>query len=107
MDTGCGTGLISQKDVDRCALDTFHKGKPLALNTAGGPAETSLRAQLHIAEIEQTASASVLPDTPAVLTIGRRCMHEGFSFIWPDGKSPYLIRPDGIIAPLIVYGDTP
>ena len=107
MDTGCGTDLISQDDADRCVPETFHQGKSLAFNTAGGPAKTRLRAYMRVAEIEQTIPVSVLPHTPAVLTIGRRCMHEGYSFIWPDGKAPYLIRPDGIIVPLVVHQDIP
>jgi hypothetical protein len=57
MDTGCGTDLISKEDATRCAPDTFHQGKSVAFNTAGGPARTRLKAQLHVAELEQTATA--------------------------------------------------
>ena len=107
MDTGCGTDLGFQADANRCAPDTFPEGKPLAFSTAGGPARTRLKAKLHVTEIDQLATVSVLSSTPAVLSVGRRCMHEGFSFIWPAGKLPYLARPDGLVVPLTVHGDIP
>jgi hypothetical protein len=37
-----------------------------------------------------------LVDSPDVLSIGRRCVDEGFSFHWPAGSSePYFIDQDG------------
>ena len=37
----------------------------------------------------------VLEKTPAVLSIGRRCMVDGYSFHWQKFKNPYLISPNG------------
>lgn len=37
----------------------------------------------------------VLGDTPSVLSMGKRCMQEGYSFIWLRGKDPFLVDQDG------------
>lgn len=41
------------------------------------------------------AWALVLGRIPNVLTVGRRCMGEGFCFRWDAGKLPELIAPRG------------
>jgi hypothetical protein len=107
MDTGCASDLISQKDADRCAPDARHDGQPFTFNTAGGVVRSRRRAAIPVLELEQTASLCVLPSTPSVLTIGRRCMHEGYSFVWLAGRKPYLLRPDGLAVPLDVINDIP
>ena len=66
-----------------------------------------IRDSLRIDELGHTALLCVLPSTPPVLTIGRRCMREGFSFIWKAGELPYMIRPDGLIVPLQVSEGIP
>ena len=37
----------------------------------------------------------LLSDTPAVLSIGRRCMEEGYACIWKANEAPYLESPTG------------
>ena len=49
----------------------------------------------------------VLPDTPDVLSIGRRCMHMGYGFYWHPGRNPYLVTPEGNVVPLLVRKDIP
>ena len=44
----------------------------------------------------------VLKDTPSVMSLGKRCMDEGYSFTWPERRLPYLIAPNGRKIPLIV-----
>ncbi len=34
-------------------------------------------------------------------------MEEGFSFAWPAGELPYMVRPDGHIVQLEVVGNIP
>ena len=46
-------------------------------------------------------------DTPAVLSVGYRCMHQGYTFIWLAGKAPCMITPEKVIIPLDVIGDVP
>ena len=43
----------------------------------------------------EPAKAHVLEDTPSVLSLGKRCMEQGYSFVWPTGREPYMINPEG------------
>ena len=50
---------------------------------------------LHSTALDRDVEPLVLEQTPSVLSIGRRCMEEGFSFWWPAGGNPILYMPDG------------
>ena len=50
----------------------------------------------------------ILKSTPAVLSVGRRCVEEGYSFHWPAfSNEPYMIAPDGKLIRLFVRGYVP
>ena len=49
----------------------------------------------------------MLDSTPAVVSVGLRCMKLGYSFIWPAFGLPYFILPDGNLVYLEVIGDIP
>ena len=42
-----------------------------------------------------------------VLSIGRRCMEQGYSFTWKANATPYMEGSDGRIIRLTVDGNTP
>ena len=48
---------------------------------------------MNIVEFDESVEPYVLPNTPSVLSIGRRCVQEGYHFVWLSGKHPYLITP--------------
>ena len=52
-------------------------------------------------------NAYVLDDTPSVLSVGKRCMKQGYGFVWPPGDNPFMINPDGKRISLFVNGDIP
>ena len=54
-----------------------------------------------------TVEPYVRPDTPSVLSTGRRCTQEGYHFVWLSGKHPYLITPSGKLVALAVEDDIP
>ena len=37
----------------------------------------------------------LLGETPAVLSVGRRCIDDGWTFVWPGHGNPYFKKPDG------------
>jgi hypothetical protein len=49
----------------------------------------------------------ILDEAPKVLSVGRRCVHEGFGFAWLSGELPYLIDPSGMIIRLGVQNGAP
>eukprot|EP00972_Heterocapsa_arctica_P097626 14404954-Heterocapsa_arctica.AAC.1 len=62
---------------------------------------------MYISELHEIITPFVLKDTPAVLSIGERTMSKGYSFVWPAGKSPYFITPNGMYGELIVVDNIP
>ena len=46
----------------------------------------------------------MLDQTPAVLSVGTRCVDEGYSFVWPADGKPILVRPDDKVVELRVEG---
>ena len=40
------------------------------------------------------ARTLVLQDRPSVLSSGRKCALEGYSFHWDAGRMPYMVHPD-------------
>jgi len=51
---------------------------------------------LYLPELEEEFVPLILKDTPDVLTMGRRCMREGYSFYWAAySNQPYFQKPDG------------
>ena len=43
---------------------------------------------LEFKAFEERANVHVLEDTPSVISVGKRCMDHGYSFVWPSGKDP-------------------
>ena len=39
--------------------------------------------------------AHVLDDTPSVLSMGKRCLDQIFTFLWPSGKDPFMSDKNG------------
>ncbi|MCP4194465.1 MAG: hypothetical protein GY768_27980, partial [Planctomycetaceae bacterium] len=107
IDTGCGHDLLSEsmRRQLRAALCSI---APLKFETAGGLVTTGNGANVWIPDLDEWAQPYVLhTNTPAVLSIGARCMEHGYSFIWLRGEAPYFIKPDGNIVEFDVIDNIP
>ena len=49
----------------------------------------------------------ILDDTPSVMSLGKRCMREGYSFVWPNEQLPFLIDKNGARINLTINDDIP
>ena len=107
VDSGCGHDLISKREVRESNLDQESCETPVGFNTANGSTVAHNVAPLYIDELDCNIAPYVLPSTPAVVSMGKRCGHEGYSFIWMSGKCPYFITPDKKRIRLRVAGDIP
>ena len=67
----------------------------LTLSTANGPVTTSIAVDTHLPGLVEGFSPYVLKSSPPALSIGQRCMEEGYDFIWGKDNKPLLVRPDG------------
>ena len=68
---------------------------PINIMTANGPSSADRQFAVNVPSIGIASDPYVLPDTPAVLSIGQRCMEEGFDFVWKSCSRPYLKTPKG------------
>ena len=96
MDTGCGFDLISKAGLSTAAKKKIkHARQAIRLQAAGGSVKADMILPLHSPALKRDVEPLVLSQTPSVLSLGRRCMDEGFSFWWESGKFPIITLPDG------------
>ena len=69
--------------------------RPYRMITAGGIVKADQETTVPLASTGSKATAIVMDDSPCVLSLGKRCMQEGFSFEWNAGENPVLVTPRG------------
>ena len=102
MGTGSGHDLMPQDMVDSSCVTATPVRIPLSLSTANGLIAVQSAAQVRVSALNSIADALVLPSTPAVLSIGRRCMEHGYLFVWEANSEPYTRASDGTVTTLVV-----
>ena len=93
MDTGCPMDLIDEGEAAPFA-QFIERGGDVRLATANGEIRANRRLELHIEELDEDVTPMVLPNTPSVLSIGRRVIEKGYDFVWRHGEEPYLLHPE-------------
>ncbi len=93
IDTGSPFDLIGCDELPPNAVKRKIKGQ--ALYTANGEIVANEVVDIAILDLQETASPLLLDATPAVLSVGLRCMELGYSFHWPNKENPYFILPSG------------
>eukprot|EP00435_Cladocopium_sp_Y103_P002793 s7523_g1.t1 len=101
MDSGSGHDLISIKKIDRMDLSTYDD-EVVNFHTANGVTSSTKRSDIDFKAFGEPAQMHVLDDTPSVLSMGKRCLDLGYSFVWPVGKNPYMIDGNGDIIEMTV-----
>ena len=101
MDSGSGHDLISAKKIDRMDLPTYDD-MVVNFHTANGVTSSTKRSDIKFEAFDEPAQAHILEDTPSVMSMGKRCIDLGYSFIWPSGKTPYMIDSNGDIIEMTV-----
>ena len=108
MDTGSGFDLIGMHDLSSKMLADAHVvSDSIELHTANGVTIVDQAVPLQVGPLIENVIPLMLDSTPAVLSVGRRCVDEGYAFTWPAYGEPYLTRPDGHIVKLKVDGYVP
>ena len=89
LDTGSGHDLVDEKQVS--SISSIHYRKANAtLQTAGGKVHVEWEVPMQVEELDEDIVPSVLKSTPAVLSLGKRCMQDGYAFEWLPHKNPNL-----------------
>jgi hypothetical protein len=108
LDSGTTFHIISQDTVDKRGYKMVQLSKPVSFNTASGQAWASCVAEFDLPGADQPLHAFVLPTcAPCLLSICQLTLHEGFGWICPPGKRPFLIRPDGGVIECFIRNGVP
>ena len=112
MCLACGYGseldLISEGMLKTAnATNRRVSDTPICLPTAKGSTRADEVADLTVDALHKDFTPYILDETPAVLSVGVRCMEQGYSFVWPEDSKPYFIRTDHTVIALNVDGRVP
>ena len=85
--------MISKKDLSEAEMDTLTKScSPTIVITANGEVQTQEEAIVYVKELDMFLTMKVLENTPAVLSLGKYCDENGYSYEWINGQKPHLIK---------------
>ena len=93
VDSGASMHMISKKDLSNAEMDTLTKSfSRTILITANGEVQTHEEAMVYVKELDMFLTMKVLENTPAVLSLGKLCDENGYSYEWINGQKPHLIK---------------
>ena len=93
VDSGASMHMISKKDLSEAEMDTLTKScSPTIVITANGEVQTQEEAIVYVKELDIFLTMKVLENTPAVLSLGKLCDENGYSYEWINGQKPHLIK---------------
>ena len=93
VDFGASMHMISKKDLSDAEMDTLTTSRsPTIVITASGEVQTQEEATVYVKELDIFLTMKVLDNTPAVLSLGKLCHENGYSYEWINGQKPHLIK---------------
>ena len=93
MDTGSEQDLISEGMLKTAkATNRRISNTPISLATASGSTRADEVADVKVDALHQPFSRYILEETPEILSVGVRCMEQGYSFVWPADGRPSFVR---------------
>ena len=97
VDSGASLHIIGWRHTTKSERQTARKTSRIYhIQTASGQIQAEWECKVIIEDLQLSVWAVMTDgDTPAILSLGRLCHEEGFSYEWPEGEVPMLIK-DGI-----------
>ena len=96
VDFSASMHMISKEDLSDAEMDTLTKScSPTIVITANGEVQTHEEATMYVKELDIFLTKKVLENTPAVLSLGKLCDGNGYSYEWINGQKTHLTK-DGI-----------
>ena len=88
--------MLSRKDLNSAELETTQVYRnPTTVITANGKVETNEEATVYVYDLDSFVTVQIFDDTPAVLSLGKLCDKNRYSFEWTSGQKPHLIQKAG------------
>ena len=85
--------MISKKDLNSAEMETLTTPRsPMTVFTANSEVQTHEEAIVYVKELDIFLTMKVLENTPAVLSLGKLCDENGYSYDWINGQKPHLIK---------------
>ena len=92
VDSGASMHKISKKDLSDAEMDALTKScSPTIVITVNGEVQANEEATVYVKELDIFLTMKVLENTPAVLSLGKLCDENGYSYEWINGQKPHLI----------------
>ena len=85
--------MISKKDLNSAEMETLTKScGPTMVMTANGAVQTHEKATVYVTELGIFLTMKVLENTSAVLSLGKLCDENGYSYEWFNGQISHFIQ---------------
>ena len=82
-----------QKDLSYTEMDTLTKScSPTIVIAANGEEQTHEEAIVYVKELDMFLTMKVLDNTPAVLSLGKLCDENGYSYEWINVKNHISLK---------------
>ena len=107
VDTGSAQDLLTDHHVpDHYG---YYSDNPIRLITANGESSSMKQGKVKVPELNATVTPYLVQSSPPVLSVGLRCVEDGFGFVWRGSKNekPKLVSPDGKVIELEVRDYVP
>ena len=94
-DTGSAQDLITDSEFpDEYG---YMSNDPVRLITANGESSSLKQGKVYIPSPGKDVDPYLVESTPAVLSVGMRCVDDGYDFVWRGSKKqdPYFLKPNG------------
>ena len=97
LDSGASFDLIGEGNLNwQERLEIMEVGHEQELDTAAGLIKTSRQIKLKLEGTGLFATCWVLDNNcPPIISMGKMCMEEGFSFLWMRNKHAILLSSTG------------
>ena len=93
VDSGASMHMVSKKDLNKTEIETVKISKnPIMVATANGEVQTKEEATVSVRELELFVTVMLRENTQAVLSLGKLCQENGYSYHWMSGQKPHLIK---------------
>ena len=96
VDSGSCFDIANMKECTRRSLArVIGLDPPLEMSTVNGRVTVTKGLRIEVPALKKGVDFALMPNSPSIISLGRRCMLDGYAFHWPAGTSPYLIDPSG------------
>ena len=96
VDSGASFHLASKNVLTKAERKTVRPMKePLLMRTANGVVVAKEEADIYVEAFDTKLTAVLIADTPPLISLGKLCLQDGFTFIWKPGKTPYIQKGNG------------